>query len=734
VRPDPSRRPRRPRRLGALAAVLAATVVAGVTASVPAAAAGPSVQLVDAPKVKVLRGDVPAGTKVLPRQTGRVRPHATREPLSSWTVQYDAGFDANPQARAAFQQAVDTWAGLITSPVPIVVNARFTDLGGHGVLGQAGPTDFAILDTDGNAKADTAFPISLANALAGRDLTPTRPDIDAEFSSTEPGVYYGTDGNPPAGQIDFTTVVLHELGHGLGLLGSLTVDTDGHGRWGTASPYPDVYDRFTVRSAGSVQGKALLSYPNGSTALAGALTSGAVYWDGPLGKAAYRGRPVRLYAPPAWEEASSYSHLSDVDFPAGDPDSLMTPFVQENEVIHDPGPVVLGMFGDMGWQTPAPVGLRYTPIDPVRLLDTRDGTGGTSGRLGRGKALDVGVLGGAVPTSATAVVLNVTGLGPSSPTDLRVYPTPRSGTARPLVSNLNLAAGDQRANLVTVLVGEGGKVRVFNAGGAPHVLVDIQGWYGPDGASGYQPTDPVRILDTRTGTGNVPVAPLPAGQPLDLMVVGGPRAVPATATAVVLTVTALRATTTTDVRVFGTPADAATPPPRVSNLNLRPGQVVPNLVVAKIGAGGAVRLLNSAGTVDLLADLAGWYDDAPGGSLFHPLAPERVLDTRVQPPQRLGAGGTRDVRVTQVAGVPASGATAVVANITGVDASAPTDVAAYPVPADGSVPTVSTLNLAAHQTAADLAVVGVGAGGLARLRNKAGAVALVVDLSGWFGP
>jgi hypothetical protein len=724
------------RRLDRVAATLAMAVVAGLTATVPAAAAAPPVLLVDAPKAKVLRGDVPADTTVLPRSGARpgvVRSHATRPAVSTWTVQYDAGFDANPQARAAFQQAVDTWAGLITSTVPIVVNARFTDLGGQGVLGQAGPTNFAVLDTDADGTPDTAFPIALANAMGGADLT-GNPDIDADFSSTEPGVYYGTDGNPPPGQIDFTTVVLHEIGHGLGFLGSMSVYDDGRGGWGDGTTYPFVYDRLTVRSAGNVQGKPLLEYPIRSTALGDALTSGAVYWDGPLGKAAYGGRPVRLYGPPAWEDASSYSHLSDVDFPAGDPNSLMTPFVQENEVIHDPGPVVLGMFADMGWQTPQPAGVRYTPIEPVRLLDTRDGSGGSAGRLGAGTPLDVRVVGGNVPATATAVVLNVTGLGPSSATDLRVYPTPRSGTARPLVSNLNLAAGDQRANLVTVPVGEGGRVRVFNAGGGPHVLVDIQGWYGGDGMSAYQPAEPVRILDTRNGTGGVPAAPVVAGTPLDLTVVGGPRGVPASATAVVLTVTAVHATTRTDVRIFGTPADAATPPPRVSNLNLVRGQVVPNLVIVKIGAGGAVRLVTSAGSVHLLADLAGWYDDAPGGSLFHPLAPERVLDSRVQPPRRLGPGGTRDVPVAGTAGVPESGATAVVANVTGVDATAATDVAIYPTPTDGSVPTVSNLNLRPRQTAADLAVVRVGAGGQVRLRNKGGGVGVLVDLAGWFGP
>jgi hypothetical protein len=417
----------------------------------------------------------------------------------------------------------------------------------------------------------------------------------------------------------------------------------------------------------------------------------------------------------------------------------MTPFVENNEVIREPGAVVLGMFADMGWRTPQPAGVRYTPIDPSRVLDTRTGLGGTFGRLPNDTFIDVRVTGGSVPTDATAVVLNVTAVGATFSTDLRVFPTPRSGTARPLVSNLNLARGDTRANLVTVAVGEAGKVRIYNTAGTPHVLVDVEGWYGASGASLYQPTDPLRILDTRDGTGEAPVAPVAAGSPLDLKVTGGVRNVPDTATAVILTVTALMATAPTDVRVYPRPADGTAPGPEASNLNVQPGQILPNLVIAKVGSGGYVRLQNSNGSVELVADLSGWYDDAGGGALFHALAPQRVLDTRTTAQRTVGPAGTIDLPVTDRAGVPAAGATAVVLNVTGVEATRTTDVRVYPTPTDGSVPLVSNLNLNPGQTAPDLAIVRIGdpdiAGpGQVRLRNAAGSVGLVADLAGWFGP
>ncbi|MEO6205292.1 MAG: hypothetical protein ABIO67_07925, partial [Mycobacteriales bacterium] len=452
---------REQRTVGALAAIIAAFLLAGtvqvVNPAVAVAADRPAgVLLTDAPKIQTLRGRPGGETTSAGPQARRAaslrRAAATRTPVSTWQVRY-TGFDANPLARQSFQAAVDIWAGLVTSSVPIKVSATFKDLGDVNVLGQAGPTDFAVLD------GKTAYPVALANALRGYDVSPpsarsTGDDIDAEFNNRAGKVYYGTDGALPSGFVDFETVVLHELGHGLGFLGSLDVSS-GLGSYGSGTPYPDIFDRFAVLSQGTVQGKALLSYPNSSTALASALTSGGIYWNGAQGKAAYNGRPPRLYAPSTFEPASSYSHLSDSDFPTGDDNALMTPFVENDEVVHDPGPVTLGMFADMGWVTPTLPGYRYTPVEPVRVLDTIHGIGSPVRRLGPGAALDVRVTGQAgIPATATAVVLNLTGVGPTTATDLRAYPTPKAGTAQPLVSNLNLAAGEIRANLVTVPLGE----------------------------------------------------------------------------------------------------------------------------------------------------------------------------------------------------------------------------------------------------------------------------------------
>jgi len=53
-------------------------------------------------------------------------------------------------------------------------------------------------------------------------------------------------------------------------------------------------------------------------------------------------------------------------YPAGNPNSLMTPQIGAREAIHDPGPITRGIFEDIGWSvgptTPtAPANLRVVP-------------------------------------------------------------------------------------------------------------------------------------------------------------------------------------------------------------------------------------------------------------------------------------------------------------------------------------------------------------------------------------
>ena len=661
---------------------------------------------------------------------------ATGGVTASIRVNYDSGFA--PAARAAFQRAVDIWARNVSSAVPIVIDATSRPLP-PGVLGAAGPTSLYVHDTDGRQDAeDTIYPIALANARAGRDLAPGAADIDAEFNSRAPELYTGT-GSVPADKYDFSTVVLHEIGHGLGLLG-LVDYSGGRGdldpRLGRARPA--IYDRFPVFDAADGPERAVLSFPRGSRAFGDALTSGRLYWDGGLARSANAGRRPKLYSPPDYESLSSYSHLDEESFPTGSANALMTPRLKFSEVIRDPGDVMLGMLADMGWSVPLVPGARFTAMEPRRLLDSRTGTGvsaaatGAAGsRIGPAAVLDLRVRGGGtgVPSNATAVVLNVTGVGASAGTEVRVYPRPRMGAAVPLMTSLSLRAGETRSNLVTVAVGSGDAVRLRNGRGTVALVADLAGYYATDAASGFHPVTPRRLLDTRETS----VRRLGPGASLDLQVAGGAD-LPATATAVVLTVTGVDATRPTDLRVYPTAGD--TEMPEVSNVNLASRAAVANLVIVKVGEQGRVRLRNASGQIAVVVDLAGYFSDAPGGSTFRPVAAARLLDTRravgSSGARRLGAGGSVDVDVHDVAGVPAV-ATAVAVTLTALDAGGATDVRAYPR-AGNAVPVLSNLNLSGGQTVTGDALVAVGRQGHIRLRNADGSVALQADVTGWFGP
>jgi hypothetical protein len=127
--------------------------------------------------------------------------------------------------------------------------------------------------------------------------------------------------------------------------------------------------------------------------------------------------------------------------------------------------------------TPVP-NTTFTALDPVRLLDTRDGTG-LSGAFSQGKPRSVQIAGrGGVPADAVAVAVNVTVPRNATGGYVTLSPTP---DATPDTSTLNFPAGDNRANGAIVPLGPDGTLSAVYAGapsGATTELVlDITGYY-----------------------------------------------------------------------------------------------------------------------------------------------------------------------------------------------------------------------------------------------------------------
>jgi hypothetical protein len=378
------------------------------------------------------------------------------------------------------------------------------------------------------------------------------------------------------------------------------------------------------------------------------------------------------------------------------------------------------------------IGAGYVPVSPVRVLDTRNGTGtGTSAPVPANGTVTLPVPseGGVAATSMTSVVLNVTVTSPTKGGVLTVDPV--AGTT----SNLNFSAGETIANLVTVPV-TGGKVSFHNTGaGTVHVVADFEGFYGP-GGSGYQPGIPVRVLDTRNGTGAAK-APVKASGVVRVNLSGK---VPADTTAVALNVTVTSPQAGGYLRVY---PDSSTLP-TVSNIDFTRGETIPNLVIVPVKNGIADIENASGGTVQVVGDLDGYY--APSApDTYVPRGPYRVLDTRptgggpgpVGPGGTISAGesyyGTATSCQINYPGCPVPDA--LVANVTVTGPTRPGNLTVYPYKA--ARPNASNVNFSANETIPNLTMTKTGADGngnyLITVYNaSAGKSQVVIDEFGYF--
>ncbi|MDQ2845519.1 MAG: DUF1906 domain-containing protein [Actinomycetota bacterium] len=385
----------------------------------------------------------------------------------------------------------------------------------------------------------------------------------------------------------------------------------------------------------------------------------------------------------------------------------------------------------------------FVPLVPYRALDTRNGIGATQAAVAAGGtvALTVAGTGGSVGVPAAgvaAVVVNVTVTAPTAPGSITVYP---DGSTRPTASNVNFVKGQSVPNLVVSKVANG-KIDLYNgSAGTVQLIADITGYYlggTPTAPGTFVPLAPHRVLDTRHGIG-APQAPVQAGHTATLTVAGS-GGVPTTGiAAVVLNVTVTAPTAAGSITVY--PDGPARP--AVSNLNFVEGQTVPNLVVSKV-AGGKIDLYNgSAGAVQLIADVTGYYlaGTPKDAGTYVSLTPYRALDTRyaLGAPQGPVAGQTKvDFTATGTGGsggVPTSGVAAVVVNVTVASPAAPGAITVYSdYPDDRPRPYASNLNFVSGQSVPNLVVSSVppATGKLHLYNGSAGAVQLIGDISGYF--
>ena len=263
------------------------------------------------------------------------------------------------QARIVYQYAMDMWGGVLESSSTINVYASFAPLGctaSSGTLAQAG-ANWTFNLTDGNG-VRRRYGSALADAVTGIDLfqyfkeqggipagyEDDVGDIFSQFNGRlgEPGCltgmrwYFGLDGRTPAGQVNFLNVVMHELGHGLGVQGFLN-KTSGALNGGLSDPY-------TYYAYDNVLNKGFESMTSAERALA-MRTPGRTVWRGAnvnrnaalLLDEGYRETVLQVTAPAA--VARNYGFFTASFGPAATPANFSGQFVAALDEANTDGPL-----------------------------------------------------------------------------------------------------------------------------------------------------------------------------------------------------------------------------------------------------------------------------------------------------------------------------------------------------------------------------------------------------------
>jgi hypothetical protein len=351
----------------------------------------------------------------------------------------------------------------------------------------------------------------------------------------------------------------------------------------------------------------------------------------------------------------------------------------------------------------------FVPVEPVRLLDTRDpATGGRDGKLGAGRTVSIDV-GAELPGDAESAVLSVTAVDSCAAGFLTVF----ACGGRPPTSNVNYELGRTTAG-VAISPMTDGHVCVFSSA-ATDVVVDVMGAFTPDGAR-FHPIAPTRWVDTRGGAAQSVQAPDVTGTrvaPSETSVmVRGIGGVPTSATAVWLNLTIADPAAATVLSAYPGPCGSS---PLSSNVNARPQHPMASSVLVGIGDDGTVCVRTYAGRSDIVIDVAGWFGPGGGGLSYRPVEPARLLDTR--------SGGAPDAaeHALAVGGVA-------VLNVAAVDSSALGYVTVRPC---GSTQLTSLVNTSPGEDTANVTAVGGDAAGNVCLRSNI-VSHLVVDQVGAF--
>ncbi len=248
--------------------------------------------------------------------------------------------------RTVVSAALAQWDGALVTNVPVIVQVGWECFSNPSLLGFAGPNH---LYSSASLPTPNQYPVALANTLAARDLNGGEAEIvmglNAELAATNTcsyatGEWYISRATAvEANQIDLYSVVLHEIGHGLGFLGS-------------------AYQEPIVNQVGAVIGYRSPALDNPRYAFDGLVYSGSTrlldtadpnsqLTNGNLSIDLGGGHRGKLYAPATFENGSSFSHFdASLSTLAG---RLMTPSLGNGQVRREIDAPVLAVLERQGW-------------------------------------------------------------------------------------------------------------------------------------------------------------------------------------------------------------------------------------------------------------------------------------------------------------------------------------------------------------------------------------------------
>jgi hypothetical protein len=363
-----------------------------------------------------------------------------------------------------------------------------------------------------------------------------------------------------------------------------------------------------------------------------------------------------------------------------------------------------------------PVGnLKFTPITPCRVADTRNGYGGA---IATGTSRTIAMHGVCnLPSTAQAYALNLTLVpvaGSNGVQSVTLAPTSFSGGATVTISNPNSRI---RANNAILGAGSQGsidiKIAAQNPAGSTHAIVDVNGYFSDSSLYVYYPLPPCRIADTRLGYGGI----LQGTVTRDFLV-SGLCGVPLSAKAFSLNFTMVPPGPVGWLTVFPTGSTQ----PTVSTMNNLDGFILANGAIQPAGSGGRINLYSSDST-HMIIDVSGYFD-FPGG-------PSSASTLTVINPCR-GASGPVNNGSFSLTSCASANSSGYAMNATLQPSIAVGFLTVWPT--GQMMPTVSLLNALQNEVVSNGMIGTAGTGGAVSGYINGGAATLSLDVTGYFTP